>query len=111
MTRFIAFLCAGWLLLPFPPRSVPGKDEPPPVADPDQVRKGMTAAEVRKLLGPPKRVARQILYRRHLELWTYEPPLNVRIEFECPRGDDPTVLSVQPREKLAPSATVPPGPN
>jgi hypothetical protein len=77
-----------------------GSAEPP--AEPARVRKGMTATEVRAIYGQPKKVARQLLYRKHLELWTYDAPVNIRIEFECPRGEEPTVLNVQPREKPAP---------
>jgi hypothetical protein len=69
----------------------------PSSADEDKgkPRVGMTAAETRHLLGPPKRIARLILYRRHLEQWSYEePPL--RIELSCVRGQEVRIVSVHP---------------
>jgi hypothetical protein len=59
------------------------------------VRKDMTAAEVQKLLAPrkPDRVARQILFRRHLEQWIFDDS-GVRIEFDCLPGEEPRVLQV-----------------
>jgi len=78
-------------------------DQPPVVqrAADDLPQKGMTAAAVRAKYGAPKRIARQILYRRHLEVWTYDGPTPLQIEFDCPRGEDATVLSVQTRGKPA----------
>jgi hypothetical protein len=71
-------------------------DEPKaPPAQAELPTKGMTAAAVRDKYGAPKRLARQIFYRRHLEVWTYDPPHNFQVEFDCPRGEDPTVLSVR----------------
>jgi hypothetical protein len=58
------------------------------------VRRGMTPTEVRQLLGPPARVARQILFRRHLEQWIYDQPETIRVEFNCVRGEEPYVLTV-----------------
>lgn len=59
-----------------------------------RVRRGMSPAEVRELLGPPNRIARQILYRRYLEQWTYDALPSSWIEFDCPRGQEPHVLTV-----------------
>ena len=42
----------------------------------------------------PKRVARQILYRRYLEQWVYDGPEAMRIEFDCPRGQEPKVIAI-----------------
>ena len=47
--------------------------------------------EVHRLLGPPDRRARQVLYRRYLEQWVYDPPLSLRISFDCLAGQDPHV--------------------
>lgn len=61
----------------------------------DQLRPGMTPVEVRALFGgAPSRIARQFLYRRHLEIWTYELPTPVFIEISCMRGEEPRVLRV-----------------
>src|SRR2546423_133607 len=60
------------------------------------LKPGMMQAEVRRLRGEPKRVARQILYRRYLEQWVYEGPNAVRVEFDCVRGKEPQILTVHP---------------
>jgi hypothetical protein len=73
-----------------------GADERLAPGDGGPVRPGMTPDEVRRRLGPPRRVARQVLYRRYLEQWVYDGPDAVRIEFDCPRGQRPQVLTVQP---------------
>ncbi len=85
------------------PETVARNDGPPPEqVEPmdrqrkvQQVRPGMTPDEVRRLLGPPERVARQILYRRYLEQWIYDPPLSLRIGWDCLSGQDPQVQTVQ----------------
>ena len=51
-------------------------------------------ARVSALLGKPKTVARQILYRRYLEQWTYDRPVPLRLLFHCPRGQEPRLLAV-----------------
>ena len=71
--------------------SVPPRDETPGAA---QLRLGMAPAEVRQHLGPPHRVARQILYHRYLEQWIYNPPLALRVEFDCPQGQTARLTSV-----------------
>ena len=58
------------------------------------VRKGMSAQDVRQLMGQPNRVVRQLLYRRHIEQWVYETPQPVRIGFNCVRGEEPGVIAV-----------------
>jgi hypothetical protein len=58
-----------------------------------QLRSGMTPDEVRQLLGPPQRIARQILYHRYLEQWVYDAPLSVRVEFDCPRGQPSRLIA------------------
>ncbi len=64
--------------------------------DPARLHQGMTATEVRNLLGPPKHTARQILYGRYLEQWTYDGPTPVRIEFDWRKGQEKQILTVQP---------------
>ena len=58
------------------------------------VSRGQSPAEVRQRLGPPARVSRQILYRRHVEQWAYEEPKPLRVEFNCVRGEAPYVCGV-----------------
>jgi hypothetical protein len=56
--------------------------------------KGMPAAQVREILGPPRRVARQILYKRCVEQWIYEGPLFLRLEVDCVQGRQSQILTV-----------------
>ena len=90
----ILFLC---LILAFFVLCCRG-DEPAPGdkagAGDNGVQKGMSPDRVQKLLGRPKKIARQILFRRHLEQWTYDPPTAMRIEFDCIRGQEAHVVSV-----------------
>ena len=79
-----------------PPPGRAGQSDLPPAVDLNRLRPGMSQEEVRRLLGPPKQVARQILYRRYLEQWVYEGAGAVRIEFDCVRGKEPQILTVHP---------------
>jgi hypothetical protein len=65
-------------------------DEPFPAG----LHKGMPAQDVRQRLGPPVRIVRQVLYRRHIEQWVYENPLPIRVQISCVRGDEPIVTGV-----------------
>src|SRR5439155_23557504 len=58
------------------------------------VRRGQTAAEVRQRFGPPARVSRQVLFRRHVEQWHYESPQTLRVEMNCLTGEETYVCSV-----------------
>ena len=62
---------------------------PPPL---NRLMRGQTAEQVRKLLGRPNRVSRQILSDRHREQWGYDRPQPVRLEFECLRGQKARLL-------------------
>jgi hypothetical protein len=66
-----------------------------------QLEPGMTAEQVRQRVGSPKRIARQILYHRHLEQWIYDQPSPARLLFDCPRGEKPQLVWKQifPHEK------------
>ncbi len=63
--------------------------EPAQASRINEVRRGMSPSEVKALLGPPSRMCRQILVRRHLEQWQYDD--QGWIEFECIRGEEPSV--------------------
>ncbi|MGH7223628.1 MAG: hypothetical protein ACRELF_10395 [Gemmataceae bacterium] len=65
-----------------------------PVRDFAKLERGMTPEQVRKRVGAPTRVARQILYHRYREQWIYDAPIQVRLTFDCPRGQKPQLLSV-----------------
>lgn len=72
-----------------------GREEPPAQGF-DRLRRGMTPDQVRGFVGPPRRIARQILYHRHIEQWFYDPPRPTRLQFDCPRGQIPFLLWVSP---------------
>jgi hypothetical protein len=80
--------------------------KPPPEAERlqriDQVRAGISPAQVRHLLGGPQRVARQILYHRYFEQWLYDAPFHLRVEFDCRQGQEPQVVSVRSTRLLRP---------
>jgi hypothetical protein len=84
------------------PDALPAFEPDKPLAEPERterlarVKPGMSPDQVRHLLGPPGRSARQILYHRAREQWVYEAPFSVRLEFEYIRGQEPRLLSVQP---------------
>jgi hypothetical protein len=61
-----------------------------------QLRVGMTPAQVRAFLGPPRRVARQVLYHRYLEQWVYDAPHVLRVEFDCQRGQQARLVAANP---------------
>jgi hypothetical protein len=69
-------------------------DPKEPSARLPKVRIGMPMSEVREAYGPPSRIARQVLYRRFLEQWTYDRPNPVIIEFDCLKGQEPRVLTL-----------------
>jgi hypothetical protein len=56
--------------------------------------KDLSPGKVIELLGRPQRKSRQILYRRHIEQWTYDPPLGLCVEFNCILGQKPRLLNV-----------------
>jgi hypothetical protein len=59
-----------------------------------ELQPGIAEARVRELLGPPKRMARQVLHLRYLEQWVYDSPFPVRVEIEHPLGQKPQLLTV-----------------
>jgi hypothetical protein len=92
----VALLGTALLVADGGPGSAVEPDQPAAPLDLNKLPPGTPQATVRKLLGPPKRTARQILYRRYLEQWVYDAPNAVRIEFDCVRGQEPQILTVQP---------------
>jgi hypothetical protein len=74
-----------------------------------RLERGMTPEQVRRHVGPPKRIARQILYHRHLEQWSYDLPTPAHLQFDCRRGQKPLLLWVsttwpEPGERGRPAA-------
>src|SRR4051794_16962399 len=59
------------------------------------VEPGLSPDQVRRLIGAPRHTGRQILYHHCLEQWLYDSTFAVRLEFDCPRGQEPRLLSVQ----------------
>ena len=96
-------LAVGAPLPDFPPLPI---DQPLREADRIQrlaaVEPGRSPDQVRQLIGAPQSVSRQILYHRCLEQWLYDAPFSVRLEFDCPRGQEPRLLSVQPLDAVKP---------
>jgi len=90
------------------PQAVPRFDPDKSMTDEERadrikrVQPGLSPDQVRQLLGPPLRTARQILYHRAREQWLYEAPFSVRLEFEYVRGQEPHLLSVQPTAAAKP---------
>ncbi len=78
--------------------------DPPrdPVVGVQQLRVGMTAAQVMEQFGPPQHVCRQILLHRSIDLWHYGPPLNLQLKFECQRGKKPSLRSWKLTQNLFP---------
>ncbi len=94
--RFVPILLAALLCVAFFPFGVAGlgadEDKVDAVGLFAKLERGMTSEQVRNRLGAPKHIARQILYHRCLEQWSYEEPLAVRLTFDCPRGQKPQLL-------------------
>jgi hypothetical protein len=53
-----------------------------------------TPAEVRELLGPPRQVLRQVLYRRCVEQWHYDTPLTLCVVLVGVKGQIPRVQNI-----------------
>jgi hypothetical protein len=70
--------------------------QPPPETEP--LRLGMTANQVRDLLGPPTNISRRvILYRTH-EQWHYDK-LGLRLSFDHPRGATARLVQIAMRDR------------
>jgi hypothetical protein len=72
-----------------------GDERPPDLKK--QAEVGMDETQLIRALGRPKKIARQILFRRHIEQWSYDSP-RVQVELECLRGQSARVTSVQSLE-------------
>ena len=87
---------------------LPPLDPAKPISESDraqrlaEVQPGLAPDAVRRLIGAPHSSARMILYHRYLEQWLYDPPFSVRLEFDCLRGQEPRLLSVQALESAKP---------
>jgi len=57
-----------------------------------KLKPGMSPDQVREIVGPPKQIARQILYHRYREQWVYESTTPLRLTFDWPRGQLPQLL-------------------
>lgn len=80
------------LLCAIPPQSAqPG---PQGKADTPDLPPGLDSDKVRRRLGPPRHIARQLLARRCRAQWFYGNPHSLRLVFEWTRGQKPTLRSV-----------------
>lgn len=61
-----------------------------------QLQTGMTPEQARTILGPPQRIARQLLFQRYREQWVYLRPGRLRLDFECHKGQKPRLLHTRP---------------
>jgi hypothetical protein len=78
-------------------KQIAGPDEPDLLTR--RVARALVAAarsptEVSAVLGPPKQVLRQVLYRRCMEQWHYETPLTLCVVFVAIKGQEPRVQGV-----------------
>ncbi len=87
----IAFLFLFLWGCAFPPQGADGQPKP----SARDLRLGMSPAAVRAILGPPRRVARQLLYQRYLEQWHFDQPEVAWVEFDQRRGQEPRLQTVQ----------------
>lgn len=51
----------------------------------DRLRSGMTPQQVREVLGPPRKISREVILHRAIEQWHYTNPSR-RLTFEIYRG-------------------------
>ncbi|HVS39880.1 MAG TPA: hypothetical protein VMS17_30255 [Gemmataceae bacterium] len=104
--RRLIVLMVGFSVALSSARSEPPPDLPP--FDPDMrmtpaerdrrvkaVEVAHTAEDVLRLIGPPDHVARQILFHRTVEQWFYDGTFSLRLQFDCLRGQEPRLQSVQ----------------
>jgi hypothetical protein len=71
--------------------------QPAEPKSPEGVPPGTPGELVRRMRGPPARIARQILAGRHLEQWVYEQPQPLRLRLEHRRGGQSTVTQGEER--------------
>ena len=50
--------------------------------------------QVRRAFGKPRRIARQILYQRYLEQWSFDETVPLRLEFDFVAGQPPRRVRV-----------------
>jgi hypothetical protein len=93
------FVGFGGLVAAEAPRAGDMKADPKALLS--RLKPGMAATDVRDLLGPPKQVARQILFSRYVEQWMYDDPVAVRIEFDWRKGQEKQIQTVQPLREPA----------
>jgi hypothetical protein len=62
----------------------------------------LTPDQVRDRLGAPLHISRQVHAQRCLEQWHYGPPDNLRLVFDCPRGQVPRLIQKRPVPARAP---------
>lgn len=51
-------------------------------------------ADLKKRLGNPHHIARQIIYRRQLEQWIYRTDPGWTIQLDCPLGEVPQIYRI-----------------
>jgi hypothetical protein len=92
VSLIVVCLLAGWPVL--------FAAAPPPAVE---VRSGMSMDEVRAIiLHPPVRIARQVLHGHYHEVWYYDSPRPLWIEFDCRKAVEARVINVRSGIKRTP---------
>jgi hypothetical protein len=55
-----------------------------------------------EILGPPAKISRQVLFRRYVEQWRYESPLQLLLEFDFRRGQESHLATVHVNRQQKP---------
>ncbi|MFO0878103.1 MAG: hypothetical protein U0840_12195 [Gemmataceae bacterium] len=63
----------------------------------DQLKPGLQAEEIVKLVGKPQRISRQVYLHRVIEQWHYAEPVQRRLTLERLRGQPGVLVRVQKR--------------
>jgi hypothetical protein len=75
------------------------------LANPQNANKGpapqpadqpLTQLEVRRIHGVPSKISRQVVYRRCLEQWTYDPPVGLCFTWSIAHGETARLDHVLP---------------
>jgi hypothetical protein len=69
--------------------------ESPEITNPRDIKPGTSVESVNSFLGPPSRIARQILSTKYLEQRIYDKPQPLRLRFERRRGEKLRVVGAR----------------
>ena len=93
VAALLLFLPPGHLATWSPGHASPAASRPVDFEGPPGLQPGQPPSYVRGVLGgPPWRVSSQIVAHRVVEQWHYGAPHHLRLTFDCPRGQTPSLL-------------------